>query len=150
MSQGLTLMVFIILTYFSNPLSFFYLNIFQDEKGSDSIAVQLADEKHWDELVIIIAVVCTFSSIGSFLIQNLQSEKSNGGDQLAYKICDIGMNLLSYCCKNTGLTSLGSLLVRIILLRCEKLSFLVENHYGEGVFFFSIFYFFLSIFITLF
>ncbi|KAM7463804.1 hypothetical protein LguiA_031925 [Lonicera macranthoides] len=29
----------------------------KDEKGSDSIAIQLADEKHWDELVIIIAVV---------------------------------------------------------------------------------------------
>ncbi|XP_021887839.1 diphosphomevalonate decarboxylase MVD2, peroxisomal [Carica papaya] len=29
----------------------------QDENGSDSIAVQLADEKHWDDLVIIIAVV---------------------------------------------------------------------------------------------
>ncbi|KAA8534549.1 hypothetical protein F0562_032066 [Nyssa sinensis] len=29
----------------------------KDEKGSDSIAVQLADEKHWDDLVIVIAVV---------------------------------------------------------------------------------------------
>lgn len=29
----------------------------KDEKGSDSRAVQLVDEKHWDELVIIIAVV---------------------------------------------------------------------------------------------
>lgn len=29
----------------------------KDEKGTDSIAVQLTDEKHWDELVIIIAVV---------------------------------------------------------------------------------------------
>ncbi|XP_059628436.1 diphosphomevalonate decarboxylase 2 [Cornus florida] len=29
----------------------------KDDKGSDSIAVQLADEKHWDELVIVIAVV---------------------------------------------------------------------------------------------
>ena len=29
----------------------------KDEKGTDSLAVQLADEKHWDELVIIIAVV---------------------------------------------------------------------------------------------
>ncbi|CAI9091344.1 OLC1v1026352C1 [Oldenlandia corymbosa var. corymbosa] len=29
----------------------------KDESGSDSIAVQLADEKHWDELVILIAVV---------------------------------------------------------------------------------------------
>ncbi|KAI6669300.1 hypothetical protein NL676_004185 [Syzygium grande] len=29
----------------------------KEENGSDSIAVQLADEKHWDELVIIIAVV---------------------------------------------------------------------------------------------
>ncbi|RVW36989.1 Diphosphomevalonate decarboxylase MVD2, peroxisomal [Vitis vinifera] len=28
-----------------------------EENGSDSIAVQLQDEKHWDELVIIIAVV---------------------------------------------------------------------------------------------
>lgn len=31
----------------------------KEEDGSDSIAVPLADEKHWDELVIIIAVVCT-------------------------------------------------------------------------------------------
>lgn len=30
----------------------------KDEDGSDSLAVQLVDEKHWDELVIIIAVVC--------------------------------------------------------------------------------------------
>ncbi|KAL3718872.1 hypothetical protein ACJRO7_003907 [Eucalyptus globulus] len=29
----------------------------KEENGSDSLAVQLADEKHWDELVIIIAVV---------------------------------------------------------------------------------------------
>uniref|UniRef100_A0A5B6ZC34 Diphosphomevalonate decarboxylase n=1 Tax=Davidia involucrata TaxID=16924 RepID=A0A5B6ZC34_DAVIN len=29
----------------------------KDENGSDSIAVQLADEKHWDDLVIVIAVV---------------------------------------------------------------------------------------------
>ncbi|KAL0382737.1 UNVERIFIED_CONTAM: Diphosphomevalonate decarboxylase 2 [Sesamum calycinum] len=29
----------------------------KEENGSDSIAVQLADEKHWDDLVIIIAVV---------------------------------------------------------------------------------------------
>nr|WBR49965.1 methylovalerate decarboxylase [Codonopsis pilosula] len=29
----------------------------KEENGSDSIAVQLADENHWDELVIIIAVV---------------------------------------------------------------------------------------------
>ncbi|CAK9149219.1 unnamed protein product [Ilex paraguariensis] len=29
----------------------------KEEDGSDSIAVQLADEKHWDELVIVIAVV---------------------------------------------------------------------------------------------
>ncbi|KAF3434482.1 hypothetical protein FNV43_RR25585 [Rhamnella rubrinervis] len=29
----------------------------KDEKGSDSLAVQLADEKHWDDLVIVIAVV---------------------------------------------------------------------------------------------
>ncbi|XP_021833848.1 diphosphomevalonate decarboxylase MVD2, peroxisomal-like [Prunus avium] len=29
----------------------------KDEKGTDSLAVQLADEKHWDELVIVIAVV---------------------------------------------------------------------------------------------
>ncbi|CAH9122088.1 unnamed protein product [Cuscuta epithymum] len=29
----------------------------KDENGSDSLAVQLVDEKHWDELVIIIAVV---------------------------------------------------------------------------------------------
>ncbi|XP_057978837.1 diphosphomevalonate decarboxylase 2-like [Malania oleifera] len=28
-----------------------------DENGSDSIAVQLVDEKHWDDLVIVIAVV---------------------------------------------------------------------------------------------
>lgn len=31
----------------------------KEEDGSDSIAVPLVDEKHWDELVIIIAVVCT-------------------------------------------------------------------------------------------
>ncbi|XP_015876387.2 diphosphomevalonate decarboxylase 2 [Ziziphus jujuba] len=29
----------------------------KDDKGSDSLAVQLADEKHWDDLVIVIAVV---------------------------------------------------------------------------------------------
>ncbi|KAK2973934.1 hypothetical protein RJ640_001402 [Escallonia rubra] len=29
----------------------------KEENGSDSIAVQLADEKHWDDLVIVIAVV---------------------------------------------------------------------------------------------
>ncbi|TQE00268.1 hypothetical protein C1H46_014100 [Malus baccata] len=29
----------------------------KDEKGTDSLAVQVADEKHWDELVIVIAVV---------------------------------------------------------------------------------------------
>ncbi|TXG49332.1 hypothetical protein EZV62_025207 [Acer yangbiense] len=29
----------------------------KDEKGSDSLAVQLADEEHWNDLVIIIAVV---------------------------------------------------------------------------------------------
>ncbi|KAG8390772.1 hypothetical protein BUALT_Bualt01G0118200 [Buddleja alternifolia] len=29
----------------------------KEQNGSDSIAVQLADEKHWDDLVIIIAVV---------------------------------------------------------------------------------------------
>ncbi|KAG6414860.1 hypothetical protein SASPL_122234 [Salvia splendens] len=29
----------------------------KEDNGSDSIAVQLADEKHWDDLVIIIAVV---------------------------------------------------------------------------------------------
>nr|AII99848.1 mevalonate disphosphate decarboxylase [Nicotiana tabacum] len=29
----------------------------KEENGSDSVAVQLVDEKHWDELVIIIAVV---------------------------------------------------------------------------------------------
>lgn len=29
----------------------------KDENGHDSIAVQLADEKHWDDLVIVIAVV---------------------------------------------------------------------------------------------
>ncbi|BBG96933.1 GHMP kinase family protein [Prunus dulcis] len=29
----------------------------KDDKGTDSLAVQLADEKHWDELVIVIAVV---------------------------------------------------------------------------------------------
>lgn len=29
----------------------------KNDDGSDSIAVQLADEKHWDELVIVIAVV---------------------------------------------------------------------------------------------
>lgn len=29
----------------------------KNDNGSDSIAVQLADEKHWDELVIVIAVV---------------------------------------------------------------------------------------------
>lgn len=38
-------------------------NFFKDDKGTDSLAVQLADEKHWDELVIIIAVVCTFFSV---------------------------------------------------------------------------------------
>lgn len=30
----------------------------QKDDGSDSIAVQLADETHWNDLVIIIAVVC--------------------------------------------------------------------------------------------
>ena len=32
--------------------------IFQVADGSDSIAVQLASEAHWDDLVVIIAVVC--------------------------------------------------------------------------------------------
>lgn len=32
-------------------------DFFKDEKGGDSLAVQLADEKHWDDLVIVIAVV---------------------------------------------------------------------------------------------
>ncbi|MCD7460025.1 Diphosphomevalonate decarboxylase 2 [Datura stramonium] len=31
----------------------------KEENGSDSIAVPLVDEKHWDELVIIISVVCS-------------------------------------------------------------------------------------------
>ncbi|XP_015169865.1 diphosphomevalonate decarboxylase-like [Solanum tuberosum] len=31
----------------------------KEENGSDSIAVPLVDERHWDELVIIIAVVCS-------------------------------------------------------------------------------------------
>jgi hypothetical protein len=30
----------------------------QKDDGSDSFAVQLADETHWNDLVIIIAVVC--------------------------------------------------------------------------------------------
>jgi hypothetical protein len=30
----------------------------QKDDGSDSMAVQLADETHWNDLVIIIAVVC--------------------------------------------------------------------------------------------
>lgn len=34
-----------------------FLGWLKEENGSDSIAVQLADEKHWDDLVIIIAVV---------------------------------------------------------------------------------------------
>lgn len=33
----------------------------KDENGSDSLAVQLVDEEHWNELVIIIAVVCSYS-----------------------------------------------------------------------------------------
>lgn len=33
--------------------------VLKEENGSDSIAAQLVDEKHWDELVILIAVVCT-------------------------------------------------------------------------------------------
>ena len=32
----------------------------QKDDGSDSIAVQLADEAHWKDLVIIIAVVCVY------------------------------------------------------------------------------------------
>lgn len=32
----------------------------KDENGSDSLAVQLVEEEHWNELVIIIAVVCTY------------------------------------------------------------------------------------------
>lgn len=41
---------------------FFLSSIIVKEKdGSDSLAIQLADEKHWDDLVIIIAVVCSFS-----------------------------------------------------------------------------------------
>lgn len=31
--------------------------VLKEENGSDSIAVPLVDEKHWDELVILIAVV---------------------------------------------------------------------------------------------
>jgi hypothetical protein len=30
----------------------------QKDDGSDSLAMQLADETHWNDLVIIIAVVC--------------------------------------------------------------------------------------------
>jgi len=33
------------------------INCLQKDDGSDSIAVQLADETHWNDLVIIIAVV---------------------------------------------------------------------------------------------
>lgn len=40
----------------------------KDENGSDSLAVQLVDEKHWDELVIIIAVVCYYFSYVWFII----------------------------------------------------------------------------------
>jgi len=32
-------------------------NMGNKEDGSDSVAVQLVDDKHWDDLVIIIAVV---------------------------------------------------------------------------------------------
>lgn len=56
----------------------------KDENGSDSVAVQLADEKHWDDLVIIIAVVGIYFyisvhylsiTIGSWLLDFSQSEK---------------------------------------------------------------------------
>ncbi|CAI9767506.1 unnamed protein product [Fraxinus pennsylvanica] len=42
----------------------------KEENGSDSIAVQLADEKHWDDLVIIIAVSPLFppSSLSALLV----------------------------------------------------------------------------------
>nr|AFM77982.1 mevalonate diphosphate decarboxylase [Eleutherococcus senticosus] len=58
----------------------------KEENGSDSIAIQLADEKHWDDLVIVIAVVSarqkeTSSTIGmqdscktSMLIQHRAKE----------------------------------------------------------------------------
>ena len=42
-------------------LSFLTCILLKEKDGSDSLAVQLADEKHWDDLVIIIAVVCSFS-----------------------------------------------------------------------------------------
>jgi len=32
----------------------------QKDDGSDSIAVLLADEAHWKDLVIIIAVICVY------------------------------------------------------------------------------------------
>lgn len=44
--------------------------IAKDDSGSDSLAVQLADEEHWNDLVVIIAVVCALPayifSHGSF------------------------------------------------------------------------------------
>lgn len=39
----------------------------KEENGSDSLAVQLADEKHWDDLVIIIAVVFFLFPFSFFL-----------------------------------------------------------------------------------
>lgn len=35
----------------------------QEGNGSDSLAVQLVDEEHWSDLVIIIAVVCTYDLV---------------------------------------------------------------------------------------
>jgi hypothetical protein len=49
--------------------------------GKDSLVVQLADEKHWVDLVIIVVVVCLFSILPSvvwmhFLV-NLSSRHTN-------------------------------------------------------------------------
>lgn len=44
-------------------LSFLSCTLLKEKDGSDSLAIQLADEKHWDDLVIIIAVVCSFSHL---------------------------------------------------------------------------------------
>lgn len=62
-NQGLTLILFLSCRQGSGSAcrslfgGFVKWEMGSKEDGSDSVAVQLADEKHWNDLVIIIAVV---------------------------------------------------------------------------------------------
>lgn len=52
----------------SSYVFFLSCTVVKEKDGSDSLATQLADEKHWDDLVIIIAVVCSFPLTFLFLL----------------------------------------------------------------------------------